>query len=53
MTEVRVVTAPSNGMEQYIGKVGTVIGVSGQYVKVTFEGDPYHHLFTPDELSQR
>lgn len=51
--EVRVASAPANGMQRYVGRIGTVIGVSGQFVKVQFEGEGYYHFFEPSELTQR
>ena len=53
LVEVRAVSAPANGMQRYVGRIGTVIGFSGQYVKVQFEGESCYHFFSPEELSQR
>ena len=55
MTEVRIVSAPRHGMERHVGRFGVIIGVSGQFIKVRFEGEGenMYHFFTPDELSQR
>jgi hypothetical protein len=52
VTEVRIAAAPHNGMQRYIGHIGTVTGFSGQFVKVKFEGQEYCHLFLPNELKQ-
>ena len=52
MTEVRVASAPHNGMERYVGRIGTVTGFSGQFVKVRFDGQGYDHLFLASELKE-
>mgnify|MGYP000995765269 FL=1 len=62
MTGVRIHSAPHNGMEQYIGCYGEIIGVTGQFVKVRITHDPHgnvsaptdrYHFFTPRELEDR
>ena len=48
--EVRIASAPHNGLQRYIGRIGEVVGFSGQFVKVRFEGQGLPHLFLPNEL---
>ena len=52
--EVRIAGAPDNGMRKYFGCIGTVVGFSGQFVKVRFEGEgeSMTHLFLPEELKE-
>ena len=61
VTEVRIASAPHNGMERYVGCFGEVVGFSGQFVKVRItsdvmgnkRNDRHCHLFLPGELSTR
>ena len=36
---------------RYVGRLGQVVGFSGQFVAVRFDGDPYWHLSLPGELT--
>jgi len=38
-------------MLRYVGGLGQVVGFSGQFVAVRFDGDPYRHLSLPGELT--
>ena len=53
MMEVRIVNAPDNGMRKYLGRIGAVVGLSGQFILVRFEGENMSHCFLPEDLSQR
>jgi hypothetical protein len=59
MTEVRVAGVDPNSFSgagaKYVGRIGEITGVSGQFVKVRFTdiNDPYEHFFLPIELSMR
>ena len=55
MMEVRIVNAPDNGMRKYLGRIGAVVGLSGQFILVRFEGEGENmsHCFLPEDLSQR
>ena len=38
-------------MRRHIGRLDQVVGFSGQFVAVRFDGDPYRHLSLPGELT--
>jgi len=54
--EVRVAGVDCNAFSgqgsKYVGRIGEIVGVSGQFVKVRFPNETYAHLFLPGELKQ-
>ena len=59
MVEVRVAGINPNafsgeGNRRFLNRIGEIVGVSGQFVKVHFNdvNDHYDHLFLPNELKQ-
>lgn len=48
-TDVRVDHA-SGHMERYVGRIGRITGLNGQFVLVSFEGEGHDHAFLPGEL---
>lgn len=50
--EVRIAAVPSHlrHMQKYVDRTGKVIGFTGQFVLVHFEGENMAHCFLPIEL---